>query len=158
MVPRQEQDQHRLSFDLAIGPPTTVSSYFDWLGNTVHTFSVNMFHRNISIIATSVVETDRPRKEPERFRDAWPISSEAYDYTAYDFLQFGGPIVDCPQLHELAKLVVPKDNIALANSPCESSTSSTINSLTKKESPTPPARSPKSSPAVTASARISPIS
>src|SRR5271163_4412977 len=114
MVPRQEQDQHRLSFDLAIGPPTTVNSYFDWLGNTVHTFSVNMFHRNISIIATSVVETDRPRKEPERFRDAWPMSSEAYDYTAYDFLQYGGPIVDCPQLHELAKIIVPKDKISIS--------------------------------------------
>ena len=52
MVPRQEQDQHRLSFDLAIGPPTTVSSSFDWLGNTVHSFSVNMFHRQISIYSS----------------------------------------------------------------------------------------------------------
>jgi transglutaminase-like putative cysteine protease len=112
MVPRQEQDQHRLSFDLAIGPPTTVSSYFDWLGNTVHTFSVNMFHRNISIIATSVVETDRPRKEPERFRDTWPIPAAAYDYTTYDFLGFGGPIIDCPQLHDLAKLLEPREGVS----------------------------------------------
>ena len=112
MVPRQEQDQHRLSFDLAIGPATTVSSYFDWLGNTVHSFSVNMFHRQISIIATSVVETDRPRKEPERFRDVWPIPAEAYDYTTYDFLGFGGPIIDCPQLHELAKMVTPRAGIS----------------------------------------------
>src|ERR1700722_5033083 len=66
MVPRQEQDQHRLSFELAIGPTTGVSSYFDWLGNTVHTFSVNGFHEQIRIVATSVVETDRPRKQPER--------------------------------------------------------------------------------------------
>src|ERR1700689_3162519 len=88
MVPRQEQDQHRLSFDLAIGPATTGSSYFDWLGNTVHKFSVKAFHQQISIIATSVVETDRPRKEPERFRDQWPIAEGAYDYSMYDFLQF----------------------------------------------------------------------
>lgn len=112
MVPRQEQDQHRLSFSLAIGPPTTVSSYFDWLGNTVHSFSVNMFHRQISIVATSVVETDRPRKEPERFRDKWPIPSTAYDYSAYDFLAFGGPIIDCPQLHDLAKLLAPRDGVS----------------------------------------------
>jgi transglutaminase-like putative cysteine protease len=103
MVPRQEQDQHRLSFDLAIGPPTTVSSYFDWLGNTVHSFSV----------ATSVVETDRPRKEPERFRDTWPVPPEAYDYSTYDFLQFGGPIVDCPQLHELSKILTAHEGISL---------------------------------------------
>lgn len=66
-----------------------------------------MFHRQISIIATSVVETDRPRKEPERFADPWPVAPEAYDYTAYDFLQFGGPIVDCPQLHDLAGIIAP---------------------------------------------------
>jgi transglutaminase-like putative cysteine protease len=109
MVPRQGQDQHRLSFDLAIGPPTTVSSYFDWLGNTVHTFSVNSFHQQISIIATSVVETDRPRKEPERFRDKWPLTSDAYDYTVYDFLQFGGPVVDSPDLRDLTRLLSPQE-------------------------------------------------
>ena len=43
MVPRQEQDQHRLSFNLAIGPATTTLSYFDWLGNTVHAFTVNSY-------------------------------------------------------------------------------------------------------------------
>src|SRR5258708_4349401 len=36
MAPRQEQDQHRLSFTLGVGPPTSAFSYFDWLGNTVH--------------------------------------------------------------------------------------------------------------------------
>src|SRR5580704_4185212 len=75
VAPRQEMDQHRLSFDLAIGPSTRVTSYFDWLGNTVHTFTVTPFHRKIQIVATSVVETDRPRKEPERFVDTWPIPS-----------------------------------------------------------------------------------
>jgi transglutaminase-like putative cysteine protease len=71
-----------------------------------------MFHQQISIIATSVVETDRPRKEPERFRDVWPIPAEAYDYTTYDFLGFGGPIIDCPQLHDLAKLLGPTDGMS----------------------------------------------
>jgi transglutaminase-like putative cysteine protease len=113
MVPRQEQDQHRLSFDLAIGPPTGVQSYFDWLGNTVHTFSVNAFHHEIRIVATSVVETDRPRKEPERFRDQWPIPAAAYDYSVYDFLQFGGPIVDSPQLQDLVKLLSPREGTSL---------------------------------------------
>src|SRR5579862_2107443 len=105
MCPRQEQDQHRLSFDLAIGPPTGISSYFDWLGNTVHTFSVNSFHRQIQIVTMSVVETDRPRKEPERFADKWPISPDAYDYWVYDYLQFGGPIVDSPHLQDLTRIL-----------------------------------------------------
>ncbi|MGA2581694.1 MAG: transglutaminase family protein [Tepidisphaeraceae bacterium] len=114
MVPRQEQDQHRLSFELAIGPATSISSYFDWLGNTVHTFSVNSFHNQIQIIATSVVETDRPRKEPERFKDSWPVPASAYDYSAYDFMHFGGPIiVDCPELHEMVKLLNPQPGASL---------------------------------------------
>src|SRR5437016_5382794 len=77
MAPRQEQDQHRLSFSLAIGPPTSVTSYFDWLGNTVHTFTIGPFHRQIRIVATSVVETDRPRPQLQRFADVWPAAARA---------------------------------------------------------------------------------
>jgi transglutaminase-like putative cysteine protease len=108
MTPRQQQDQHRLSFTLAIGPAASAASYFDWLGNTVHTFTVNAFHKQIRIQATSIVETDRPRTEPERFADTWPMAPDAYDYTIYDFLAFGGPVVDAPALHRLIELVNPK--------------------------------------------------
>src|SRR5215467_11951265 len=73
VAPRQEQDQHRLSFDLAIGPPTSVNSYFDWLGNTVHAFTVNAFHNEIQILATSVVETDRPAVDLQLRPDTWPL-------------------------------------------------------------------------------------
>jgi transglutaminase-like putative cysteine protease len=113
MVPRQELDQHRLSFSLAIGPSTQVNSYFDWLGNTVHAFTVNQFHRQIRIVATSVVETDRPRKEPEKFADTWPIPKELNDYTTYDYLQFGGPIVDTPQLRDIISVLGPREGMSL---------------------------------------------
>lgn len=107
MAPRQEQDQHRLSFNVAIGPSTQAFSYFDWLGNTVHWFTVNPFHQQIRIVATSVVETDRPRPEPQRFKDTWPLSPSTFDYSFYDFLQFGGPIVDTPALRELVETLKP---------------------------------------------------
>ena len=42
MAPRQAQDQRRLAFNLALGPSTTVTSYFDWLGNIVHAFSIKI--------------------------------------------------------------------------------------------------------------------
>src|SRR3954465_1553069 len=113
MAPRQELDQHRLSFTLAVGPPTAASSYFDWLGKTVHWFTVNSFHKQIRIVATSVVETDRPRPEPQRFKDTWPLPADAYDYSVYDFLQFGGPIVDSPQLRELVGTLAPKPGDSL---------------------------------------------
>src|SRR5882724_13257859 len=73
MAPRQEQDQHRLSFTLAIGPPTAAFSYFDWLGNTVHAFTVNSFHKQIRIVATSVLETNRAPMNLSELPDEWPV-------------------------------------------------------------------------------------
>src|SRR6478672_10141529 len=75
MSPRQEQDQHRLSFELSIGPSTSVSSYFDWLGNTVHAFTINAFHRELRILATSVVETEPSEADPLAVPDAWPLKT-----------------------------------------------------------------------------------
>ena len=91
VAPRQEMYQHRLSFDLGIGPPTGVTSYFDWLGNMVHHFTINGFHERIRIRATSVVETDRKIVDLMQVRDRWPITPPD-DYTLIDYLNFGGPI------------------------------------------------------------------
>lgn len=112
VAPRQEQDQHRLSFELAVGPAGRAVSYFDWLGNTVHTFNVNAFHRKIRIVATSVVETDRPRKEPERFKDTWPVPL-GHDYRNYDFIHFGGPVVDCAGLRSLVDVLGAKPDTSM---------------------------------------------
>ena len=99
VAPRQEMYQHRLSFELAIGPPAGVTSYFDWLGNMVHQFTINGFHDRIQIKATSVVETDRQAINLLQVKDRWPLTPSD-DYTLYDFLHFGGPVVDCRQLHD----------------------------------------------------------
>lgn len=101
MAPRQEQDQHRLSFSLAIGPATSVSSYFDWLANTVHAFTINAFHREIRMVATSVIETDRPAVDPMALADRWPLGNSPSNHTMYDFLHFSGPIVDSPALRDV---------------------------------------------------------
>ncbi|HYO09242.1 MAG TPA: transglutaminase family protein [Tepidisphaeraceae bacterium] len=109
MVPRQEQDQHRLSFNLAIGPSTNSLSYFDWLGNTVHAFTINAFHQQIRIVATSVVETDRPPRDLAELPDTWPIAPRPEDYALQDFLCFGGPVVDSPQLRAVVESLQPRD-------------------------------------------------
>src|SRR5437870_1383867 len=87
VVPRQEQEQRRLSFNLAIGPATTTLTYFDWLGNTVHGFTINAFHEQIRIVATSIVETERVRQEAGALPDTWPVVPPAADIGMYDFLQ-----------------------------------------------------------------------
>jgi transglutaminase-like putative cysteine protease len=108
MAPLQSMDQHRLSFALSIGPKTQVTSYFDFLGNTVHTFSVSQFHHQLKIVATSIVETDRPRPQLDKFSDTWPVSTAGLEYATYDFLQFGGPVVRSPELDELVSVVRPE--------------------------------------------------
>lgn len=106
MAPRQEASQHRLSFGLAIGPAAPVRSYFDWLGNTVHALSINSLHNQIRIIATSVVETPSKASNFENINDLWLGNNSDYDYTLYDFLQFGGSVVDTPLLRNLANGLV----------------------------------------------------
>lgn len=112
MAPRQEQDQHRLSFSLAIGPATSVTTYFDWLGNTVHTFSISGFHKGIRIVATSVVETDRPPVDLRELSDTWPLPA-SNDYSIYDYLQFGGPVVDSPLLRNFIEDLKPRNGMRL---------------------------------------------
>src|SRR5947209_16807740 len=113
MAPRQEEDQHRLSFTLAIGPATPAFNYFDWLGNTVHWFTVNSFHKQIRIIATSVVETNRTMADARTLADKWPLESRDYTYSVYDYLQFGGPIVDTPLLRQVVDVLEPRQGMSL---------------------------------------------
>src|SRR3954447_26966100 len=113
MAPRQEDDQHRLSFTLAIGPTAPATSYFDWLRNTVHAFTINPFHKQVRIVPTSVVETNRPYLNVERLADRWPVCPGDCDYTVYDFLQFGGPVVDSPLLRKLAGELRATDGMPL---------------------------------------------
>ena len=115
MLPRQEQDQRRLSFNLAIGPPTTPSNYLDWLGNTVHAFTINDFHDRIKIVATSVVETDAPQQAACDLPDTWPpADASARDYTLYDFVQFGGPVDDSAALRRLVDSIEPRPGMRIA--------------------------------------------
>jgi transglutaminase-like putative cysteine protease len=108
VMPRQEQGQHRLAFNLAIGPQTSVSSYFDWLGNTVHAFTVNEPHREIKIVASSIVETEQERIDPTTLTDTWPLNGQV-DWRNHDDLAFGGPVVNSPLLARLTEQLAPRE-------------------------------------------------
>jgi transglutaminase-like putative cysteine protease len=101
MAPRQVEDQQRLSFALALGPPASVMHHFDWLGNSVHAFAVNDLHERVRIVATSVVRTDRPQTELSWLADPWPLTLPPQDFALYDFLQLDGPVADSPLLRDL---------------------------------------------------------
>lgn len=112
MAPLQSVDQHRLSFTLAIGPATTVTPYSDWLGNTVHAFAVAAWHQEIKIVATSVVQTERPPQDPTQFNDSWPLLPQQ-DWSLYDFLNFGGPIVDSLELRNMVAKLRLREGMSL---------------------------------------------
>ena len=70
--PRTEYHQRCLSFDLLVSPKTRVMSYRDYLGNTIHHFTVPGKHTQLQIIAESRVETSPPPSLPDRLPEsAW---------------------------------------------------------------------------------------
>jgi transglutaminase-like putative cysteine protease len=109
MAPRQAEDQQRLSFTLALGPPSSVMHHFDWLGNSVHAFAVNDAHQRVRIVATSVVRTDRTPADLAWLQDPWPLQLPAQEFTLYDFLRLDGPVADGPQLRALVAALPARD-------------------------------------------------
>ena len=65
MHPRTEGGQRCLSFQLVVEPRTRSNSYRDYLGNSVHHFDVPGKHRELKIIAESLVEIEEPEELPE---------------------------------------------------------------------------------------------
>lgn len=111
MCPRQEDGQRRLAFALAVGPPATVTGHFDWWGNVVHAFTITPYHRQIRIIATSLVDISRPWYDLAALTDHWPLALAHDQQEVYDCLQFGGPVVDSPALRALVDSLYAYDGI-----------------------------------------------
>lgn len=72
MCPRSEGLQRCLSFKLTVTPRARVNSHRDYLGNVVHSFDVPGAHRNLTILAHSMVDlAARPPLPEELGPDAW---------------------------------------------------------------------------------------
>src|ERR1700712_5885698 len=72
MHPRSDNNQRCLSFSLSVSPRCRVFSYRDHLGNNVHHFDIPGQHRQLVIVAESLVEV-QPAVEIPSFLapDAW---------------------------------------------------------------------------------------
>ncbi|HEV2322446.1 MAG TPA: transglutaminase family protein [Terracidiphilus sp.] len=84
MHPRSDSSQHCLSFTLSVSPRCRVFTYRDHLGNNVHHFDIPGEHKQLVIVAESVVEL-QPQPEIPAFLgpDAWDALdalNEAGDY------------------------------------------------------------------------------
>jgi transglutaminase-like putative cysteine protease len=65
MHPRTEGSQRCLSFQLSVDPRARVNVYRDYLGNSVHHFDVPGKHKELAILAESLVEMEMPPELPE---------------------------------------------------------------------------------------------
>jgi transglutaminase-like putative cysteine protease len=63
MNPRSEGLQRCLNFQVTVTPRTRVQSYRDYMGNVVHHFNVPGVHRQLTIVAESMVDV-APREIP----------------------------------------------------------------------------------------------
>jgi len=78
------------SFELAVGPPTSVHRYRDWNDNLTHHFTITKFHDRIEVSARSRVQTHRAGVAIPSLTERPP--TEGLPYGLRDFLEFGGPV------------------------------------------------------------------
>lgn len=84
MHPRSDSSQHCLSFTLSVSPRCRVFTYRDHLGNNVHHFDIPGDHKQLVIVAESVVELQLQAEIPAFLApeawDALDALTEAGDY------------------------------------------------------------------------------
>ena len=94
--PKTTPQQAVASFELAVGPPTSVHRYRDWNDNLTHHFTITKFHDRIAVSARSLVQTHRVGVAIAALADRPP--REGWPYPLRDFLEFGGPVTLTPAL------------------------------------------------------------
>src|SRR5437867_2971860 len=93
--PKATPEQTVASFELAVGPPTSVHRYRDWNDNLTHHFTITKFHDRIAVAARSLVET---RVWSVAIGSLTERPADAPSYVLRDFLEFGGPVELTPAL------------------------------------------------------------
>src|SRR5260370_19599578 len=89
MHPRTEGTQRCLTFQLSVSPKARVTSYRDYLGNTIHHFDVPSHHTELMIVAESLVDS-LPRTGPGQLGpEAWGVL--AAQVADGDFLEMLAP-------------------------------------------------------------------
>jgi transglutaminase-like putative cysteine protease len=72
MHPRSENNQRCFTFRLSVNPRARIFAFVDYLGNQVHHFDLPSHHREVTIIADSLVNIEPPVLVPESLPvDSW---------------------------------------------------------------------------------------
>jgi transglutaminase-like putative cysteine protease len=107
MEPVSDTDQSCRSFHLAITPSAQTFRYLDGFGNSVHHFSILATHREVRILAASVVETHHRHRNLADCPAGWPLREEEIELSALDCLSLRGPTNATPRLDPLLTKLRP---------------------------------------------------
>ena len=90
MHPRVDDRQVVRQFDVTVNPESRIACHVDWLGNSVHQFSLLKSHDEVTVVSRSLVET-RPSQLDVSSMVA-PLHGLINDHRWRDFLGFDGPV------------------------------------------------------------------
>ena len=93
--PRTEWTQHCLSFEMHVTPKARVMNYRDYLGNTVHHFSVPAKTSQLTMVTTALVEV-------QPFRE-WPLALAPSSWAQVDSAVDEGEFYDMLLPSDFAK-------------------------------------------------------
>jgi transglutaminase-like putative cysteine protease len=105
MHPRSEYMQRCFTFQLSVSPRARIFSYTDHLGNLVHHFDIPAAHRQLTIIADSLVDVDEPQPLPDSVGgEVWDELEQMIEREDYwDMLRPSHFACTSPELEELAR-------------------------------------------------------
>lgn len=104
--PVSDSQQSCRSFHLAISPMTGVYRYQDGFSNRVHHFNILAPHREVRVLAASVVETHPTQRDLTSCSISWPITCD--DLGLFDFLHLIGPVRPTPHLEPILEALRPQ--------------------------------------------------
>lgn len=105
MHPRSENTQRCFTFQLSVSPRARIFAYNDHIGNIVHYFDIPEAHRQLTIIADSLVDVDDPQEMPASLgSNAWPDLDQLIAHDDYwDMLMPSHFARTSPELEKFAK-------------------------------------------------------
>jgi transglutaminase-like putative cysteine protease len=94
--PVSDAGQTCREFSLSVDPMRPMTESVDYHGNMALMFNILPEHRRVVVSGRSVVETHRKPFTPQE-----PLTEFEVHKAQVDYLQFGGPVEDVPQIEEL---------------------------------------------------------
>jgi transglutaminase-like putative cysteine protease len=113
MEPVSDARQSCHSFYLRLSEPAGVFYYRDGFGNRVHHFNLLVPHKEVRMLAASLVETYSVATRLESSSSAYPLDASPLPLEVYDFLAFRGPTSTTPLLDPILDMLRPDNGAPL---------------------------------------------